>query len=49
MSLKKILAGIIRADLDYALIQDNDFIAVGVSGGKDSMLLLKALKKLSKI
>jgi len=48
MSLKKILAGIIRADLDYALIQDNDFIAVGVSGGKDSMLLLKALKNYQK-
>lgn len=48
MSLKKILAGIIRADLDYALIQDNDYIAVGVSGGKDSMLLLKALKNYQK-
>lgn len=45
MSLKKILACLTRADLDYNLIEDNDRIAVGVSGGKDSMLLLKALKQ----
>lgn len=45
MSLKKILACLVRADFDYNLIENDDHIAVGVSGGKDSMLLLKALKK----
>ena len=44
MSIKKILANITRADYDYNLIEDGDKIAVGVSGGKDSMLLLKVLK-----
>ena len=44
MSIKKILASISRADYDYNLIEDGDRIAVGVSGGKDSMLLLKVLK-----
>lgn len=48
MSLKKILSCIVRADLDYNLIEDGDQIAVGVSGGKDSMLLLKALKQYQK-
>ena len=44
MSLKKILACLTRADLDYNLINEGDRIAIGVSGGKDSMLLLKAMK-----
>lgn len=48
MSLKKILACMIRADLDYNLIDSLDRIAVGVSGGKDSMLLLKAMKQYQK-
>lgn len=43
--MKKILACLTKADLEYSLINDNDKIAVGVSGGKDSMLLLSALKK----
>lgn len=45
MSLKKILSCLVRADFDYNLIENKDYIAVGVSGGKDSMLLLKALKQ----
>ena len=48
MSVKKILASISRADYDYNLIEDGDKIAVGVSGGKDSMLLLKVLKAYQK-
>ena len=39
MNLQTILRKIRRADHDYHLIEDGDVIAVGVSGGKDSMLL----------
>ncbi len=42
--MKKTLGCIRRASEDYKMIDDGDRIAVGVSGGKDSMLLLKALK-----
>ena len=39
--------GIIRKAVDdYNMIEDNDKVAVGVSGGKDSLLLLLALKHL---
>lgn len=41
--LKKLLGKIHRADMDYQMIQDHDRIAVGVSGGKDSIFLLYAL------
>lgn len=43
MSFKQILGAIRRADLDYDLIHDGDRICIGVSGGKDSTLLLYAL------
>ncbi len=43
MSYRRILADIRKADTDYELIADGDRICVGVSGGKDSILLLKAL------
>ena len=39
MSLKKIIGAIYKADTDYNLIQNGDRICVGVSGGKDSILL----------
>jgi tRNA 2-thiocytidine biosynthesis protein TtcA len=45
MALRQILGQIRHADLDYSLIQNNDRIAVGVSGGKDSLLLLYALEQ----
>ncbi|MDL2224612.1 tRNA 2-thiocytidine(32) synthetase TtcA [Eubacteriales bacterium OttesenSCG-928-M02] len=41
--MKKTLGCLRKADEDFGLIGDGDAIAVGVSGGKDSMLLLKAL------
>ena len=41
--MKKILSLLRKADERYGLIENGDKIAVGVSGGKDSMVLLKAL------
>jgi len=41
--MKKILGNIRKADADFKMIKDGDKIAVGVSGGKDSMTLLYAL------
>lgn len=41
--MRTAIGSIIRANKAFNMIQDKDKIAVGVSGGKDSMLLLKAL------
>ena len=41
--MKKTLGCIRKADHDFHLIESGDRIAVGVSGGKDSLLLLQAL------
>lgn len=41
--IRNVLAALRRADLDFSLIDDGDRIAIGVSGGKDSLCLLKAL------
>ena len=41
--MKEILGCIRRADQDYHMIESGDRVAVGVSGGKDSVLLLYAL------
>lgn len=46
--MKNILKYLRKADDDYRLINDNDTLIVGVSGGKDSMLLLKALSQYQK-
>lgn len=44
--MNRILSRVHRCIEDYEMIQENDRIAVGVSGGKDSLLLLTALAKL---
>lgn len=44
--IQHILGQVRRAIQDYDMIQGGDRIAVGVSGGKDSMTLLTALRQL---
>lgn len=41
--MKTVLGCIRRADTDFRMIEPGDHVAVGVSGGKDSLLLLYAL------
>lgn len=47
MKLQKLLSLVRQAVERYGMIEAGDRIAVGVSGGKDSLTLLAALKKLS--
>lgn len=46
--MKKIVSLIRRAVEDYDMIQEGDKVAVGVSGGKDSLVLLSAMAELSR-
>lgn len=46
--MKKIISLTRRAIEDYNMIEEGDKIAVGVSGGKDSLVLLRALAELSR-
>lgn len=46
--MQEILKKIRKADIDFNLIEKNDKIIVGLSHGKDSMLLLKALSLYSR-
>lgn len=43
--MQKILSVLRKACEEYNLIEDDDKIAVGISGGKDSLTLLAALKR----
>ena len=43
MKLQQVLSYIRRAVDDYQMIEENDHIAVGISGGKDSLTLLYGL------
>lgn len=44
MKLQQLLSYTRKAVDDYQMIEEGDKIAVGVSGGKDSLTLLYALK-----
>lgn len=46
MKLQQVLSYVRRAIDDYNMIEDGDKIAVGISGGKDSLTLLYALNSL---
>lgn len=46
MRLQQVLSYVRRAIDDYQMIEEGDKIAVGISGGKDSLTLLHALNEL---
>lgn len=48
MTIQQLLSPFRRAVNDYNLIQDGDKIAVGVSGGKDSLVLLTLMREFQK-
>ena len=48
MKLQQLLSYTRKAVDDYQMIEEGDKIAVGVSGGKDSLTLLYALKGLQR-
>ena len=48
MKLQQLLSQVRTAVDDYQMIQEGDKIAVGISGGKDSLTLLSALSNLRK-
>lgn len=48
MKLQQVLSHVRRAVDDYCMIEDGDKIAIGISGGKDSLTLLYAMNDLKR-
>jgi tRNA(Ile)-lysidine synthase TilS/MesJ len=48
MKMQRLLSYVRRAVDDYDMIQDGDRVAVGISGGKDSLTMLLALKQMQR-
>ena len=48
MKMQKLLSYTRKAVDEYQLIEEGDRIAVGISGGKDSLTMLYALQGLSR-
>lgn len=48
MKMQRLLSYVRRAVDDYAMIDNGDRIAVGISGGKDSLTMLMALKTMQR-
>lgn len=48
MKLQQVLSHVRKAVDDYHMIEDKDKIAIGISGGKDSLTLLYALHELKR-
>lgn len=48
MKLQRLLSLVRKAMDDYQMIEENDKIAIGISGGKDSLTLLYALQSLKR-
>lgn len=48
MKMQQVLSLVRKAVDDYKMIEDGDKIAIGISGGKDSLTLLYALKNLQR-
>ena len=46
MRLQQLLSYVRRAVDDYKMIKEGDVIAIGISGGKDSLTLLYALAQM---
>ena len=46
MNLQQVLSQVRRAIDDYHMIQPRDKIALGISGGKDSLAMLYAMNAL---
>ena len=45
---KEYLSRIIRAVVEFQLIEDNDKILIGLSGGKDSLFMAYAFNRIKK-